>query len=192
MAATAGVRAMFDMLERGLQPDPADPAVLARLKAGAGRREVVGAAPVRAAGRPVACHRCRAPANNGPPTGMPLFQLPSPAPWHCRRLVAATTAPTPPLPGFSHDVSGERPNRSFMPPSAAVPPTSRAPRLPVGRATPRKARDSSIRVDTTRLDQVLNLVGRNRPDQEPPERIAHGHPQRPCPTPTPCTPSIRR
>jgi len=33
MAATAGVRDMFTMLEHGTQPDPADPVVLARLKA---------------------------------------------------------------------------------------------------------------------------------------------------------------
>ena len=41
LAATAGVRRMFDRLEQGMQPEPADPALLAGLKAVLDRKSVV-------------------------------------------------------------------------------------------------------------------------------------------------------
>jgi len=43
--------------------------------------------------------------------------------------------------------------------SAASPPTSPATAVPTGRRESEKTRDNSIRVDTSRLDQVLNLSG---------------------------------
>jgi two-component system chemotaxis sensor kinase CheA len=55
---------------------------------------------------------------------------------------------------------------------------------PVGRRDSEKARDNSIRVDTARLDQVLNLSGEIGLTKNRLNSAAHGNPQRPTGTET--------
>ena len=164
MAATAGVRDMFGVLERGTQPDPADPIVLARLKAALAGEPLASvaapAAPVAAAPATIAA----APAaSSAAPTGASpdwnnLFSAVTGA--AAPEAAMAATGVTAAAPHVSHDVSGETPEKIIQ---AAVGRRSAdkpgAQSVPVGRRETEKTRDNSIRVDTTRLDQVLNLSG---------------------------------
>jgi two-component system chemotaxis sensor kinase CheA len=159
MAATGSVRTMFDMLERGLQPDSADPSLLAKLKSALAAKKGSTAAAVATA--PVAVASPAAPAGDGPDWNA-LFNV----------VAAVGTAPataTAPgiaaegvnlAPDFSHDVASETPEQIIH---AAIGRRATdkpgATTVPVGRRDTEKVRDSSIRVDTTRLDQVLNLSG---------------------------------
>ena len=162
MAATGSVRAMFDMLERGLQPDSADPSLLAKLKSALAAKK--GATATVAATAPVAIAPQAAPAgaNGDGPDWNALFNV----------VATVGTAPaTSAAPGiaaegvnlapdFSHDVASETPEQIIH---AAIGRRATdkpgATTVPVGRRDTEKVRDSSIRVDTTRLDQVLNLSG---------------------------------
>ncbi|MBK9019108.1 MAG: chemotaxis protein CheA [Sulfuritalea sp.] len=156
LAATAAVRGMFDMLERGLQPNAADPALLADLKAAlAGQAPAAANAPVPAA-PPPAAGAAAAPmvAGDGGPDWNTLFAAIATPP----AVVSATGAVPAAMPG-STAVAEKTPDaivnaaigrRAGDKPGAAA---------PAGRRDSEKARDMSIRVDTVRLDQVLNLSG---------------------------------
>jgi two-component system chemotaxis sensor kinase CheA len=157
MAATGSVREMFGALEQGVQPRAADPALLERLRqAIAGKLSAsapaaaasVAAVPVTAA---TTVPKSAAAATPGAPDWNQLFNA-----------VAAASAPPPaaslsggaPVPGkqvpdeiIQHAV-GRR---------AADKPGYQGPTG--GRREGEKQRDNSIRVDTARLDQVLNLSG---------------------------------
>ena len=157
LAATGSVRDMFDMLERGLQPAAADAMLLARLQAAlAGElgADAPSIAPPPAKAPPAA----PAGGASGPDWDTLFTALTKPA----GNVGSATEANSPasasPNP-LSHDVSGETPEqiihaalgrRSTDRPGSAA---------PSGRRENEKTRDSSIRVDTARLDQVLNLSG---------------------------------
>jgi len=155
MAATAGVRDMFGMLERGVQPDPADPDVLARLKAAlAGEPLASVAAPVVAVAAPAASSP--APAGSGPDWNN-LFSAVTGAAAPAAAMEA--TGMTPAAPHVSHDVSGETPEQIIHAAVGRRAADKPGAQVPVGRRETEKARDNSIRVDTTRLDQVLNLSG---------------------------------
>ncbi|HLA36296.1 MAG TPA: chemotaxis protein CheA [Rhodocyclaceae bacterium] len=175
MAATAGVREMFAQLEFGTQPDAADPVVLSKLKAALAGQ--LGAAPPAAASEPVATSK---PAATSPvalaptpsaaePTGPDWNNLyaavtgaapvaasvPSAPPPPQAPVIAAAPPPPPPLPAVA---SGEPEQiiQAAVGRRAADKPGAVAP---VGRRDVEKTRDNSIRVDTSRLDQVLNLSG---------------------------------
>ncbi len=164
MAATAGVRDMFGMLERGVQPDPADPDVLARLKAAlAGEPLNPAAAPVAPVASPAAVVAAAPPA---------AVQTPDGAGPDWSKLFSAVTAATGPAaamaatgvgPGataIGHDVAVATPEQVIR--AAVGRRASDKPgalQVPVGRRDAERTRDNSIRVDTTRLDQVLNLSG---------------------------------
>jgi two-component system chemotaxis sensor kinase CheA len=153
LAATASVRRIFDEVESGQKPAPAEAALLARLRAVVNKEAPAPAAP--------------APA--GP--------------------ASAPTAPTPSAPAAKSPVKGEADWEAFYkliteaplatpasaPVAAVVTAPERAPspgrrtsddpaveEAPAGRrATDKVAvtRDTTIRVDTERLDQVLTLSG---------------------------------
>ncbi len=143
MDATGAVRDMFDSLEHGVQPGPAAPQLLEALKqAIAG--ELGEAAPAAA------------PAG-GPDWGGLMQAVSSPQ----VPAVAASAAPVPtPVVDLHHDVANKSPEeiikqavgrRAIYKPCYQGAPTSRR--------DGEKTRDNSIRVDTARLDQVLNLSG---------------------------------
>jgi two-component system chemotaxis sensor kinase CheA len=163
MAATAGVRDMFGVLERGTQPDPADPAVLARLKAAlageplasvAASASPVVAAPVAIAAVPAA----GSPAPTGDsPDWNNLFTAVTGA--AAPEAAMAATGVTSAVPKVTHDVSGETPEQIIHAAVGRRSADKPGAQVPVGRRDTEKTRDNSIRVDTTRLDQVLNLSG---------------------------------
>ncbi len=161
MAATAGVRDMFGMLEHGAQPDPADPEVLARLKAAlAGELVAAPAASVASvAVAPVAVPAAgsAAPAVGVGPDWNNLFSAVTGAAAPAAAMAAVGTASAGPR--TSHDVSGESAEQIIHAAVGRRAADKPGAQVPVGRRDTEKTRDNSIRVDTTRLDQVLNLSG---------------------------------
>jgi two-component system chemotaxis sensor kinase CheA len=149
MAATGTVRDMFGHLESGVQPPPADAQLIADLKAAiAGELTAPAAAAVPA---PVA-----APAAV-PAAGPDWNQLYGAV---AGTVPAESAAAAPAEPAMHTQVAGQTPEaviqhavgrRSTDKPGAVS--------APVGRRDTEKTRDNSIRVDTSRLDQVLNLSG---------------------------------
>jgi two-component system chemotaxis sensor kinase CheA len=153
MDATAGVRNMFDALGQGVQPDPAPQALLASLKqAIAGQAESAPTADaVPAVVAPVAAPQ---PAAAGPDWGgllQAVTNVPLPAP---------AVAEAAPIAELHHEVAGKSPDqiiKEAIGRRVADKPGYQGP--PVSRREGEKTRDNTIRVDTSRLDQVLNLSG---------------------------------
>ncbi len=151
MAATGTVRDMFGHLESGTQPPPADAALIANLKAALAGELVAPLASPAPVTPPV-------PAATTPATSPDWDQLfgavaGTPA-------AAVPPAPTSVEPGMHTQVTGQSPEviiqHAVGRRAADKPGTMSAP---VGRRPEEKSRDNSIRVDTSRLDQVLNLSG---------------------------------
>ena len=152
MAATKGVREMFGELGQGVQPQPADPHVINALRVALeGESPELPAAPAA----PQAVET--APASDEPDwnalhsavTGKeaePVTQ---------GELITKLEAEVPPAPG----------EISISPQPAAVAPTGRrasdqpSSQAAAGRRADERGRENTIRVDTSRLDQVLNLSG---------------------------------
>ncbi len=152
MAATKGVREMFGELGQGVQPQPADPHVINALRVALeGESPELPAAPVA----PQAVET--APASDEPDwnalhsavTGKeaePVTQ---------GELITKLEAEVPPALG----------EISISPQPAAVAPTGRrasdqpSSQAAAGRRADERGRENTIRVDTSRLDQVLNLSG---------------------------------
>ena len=154
MGATAAVRDMFSYLERGSQPPAADPDLLAGLKAAIAGELMpsgVAATPVSTPA-PAATPATAAPA--GGPDWDKLFQAVAGAP-----AVATPAPPEDVTAVVHHDVSGETPEQIVQRAIGRRATDKPGYQGPVGRRTEEKTRDNSIRVDTSRLDQVLNLSG---------------------------------
>jgi two-component system chemotaxis sensor kinase CheA len=169
MAATNGVREMFNELGQMVQPQPADPQVIAALR-GALEIEVPGATtpPPAAEVPPLAPATSAAPEPNltgaGEPdwdqlhaaiTGQPAAQgefiakaeAPAVAPTTIAATSAGTAATVTPAGTPAPSAFGRRTtDRPGGQPTAA-------------RRTEERGRENTIRVDTARLDQVLNLSG---------------------------------
>jgi two-component system, chemotaxis family, sensor kinase CheA len=159
MAATKGVRDMFGELGQMVQPQPAEAHVIAALKGA-----LLGEAPAPVAAAPVEA----APVQAAPAaaSGEPDWNV----------LHAAVTGqPAAPAQGeiiTKAETAGAGAAQAAPPVAAAAPAAAQAP-SPFGRrtsdrpATPPSAsrrveergRENTIRVDTSRLDQVLNLSG---------------------------------
>jgi two-component system chemotaxis sensor kinase CheA len=153
MAATKGVREMFGELGQGVQPQPADSHVINALRVALeGESPELPAAPVA----PQAAEKT-APASDEPDwnalhsavTGKeaePVTQ---------GELITKLEAEVPPALG----------EISISPQPAAVAPTGRrasdqpSSQAAAGRRADERGRENTIRVDTSRLDQVLNLSG---------------------------------
>ena len=152
--ATGAVRQMFGALEGGVQPGPADPKLIANLKAAIAGETRAPAAPVAS---PATVAQPQSPAGAqsvaGEPDWSQLFAAVSGVP---------VTSPAPAQssqPAVHHEVSGETPEQIIQ--AAIGRRTTDKPGYqgPIGRRETEKSRDNSIRVDTSRLDQVLNLSG---------------------------------
>jgi two-component system chemotaxis sensor kinase CheA len=165
LGATGAVRDMFGALERGVQPHPADPALLIGLKAAIAGQPVAAvasvAAPVAAVPAVVVVTPVAAAAT-GPDWNAlhdAVVGVASPA-----AAIEATGIAVPPAPTFSAPdmhttVDGKAPEEIIQ--QAVGRRTTDRPSGtgPIGRRETEKVRDNSIRVDTSRLDQVLNLSG---------------------------------
>ena len=160
MAATKGVREMFGELSQGVQPQSADPGVLGALHAALGEGSAVAhASPAVAAPPP---QPAAAAAQGGDPdwnalhaaaSGQPASQAAAPvaaavAPASSAELVVQP-AGTPATAAAAQSAPSPYGRRSTDKPGGAA----------VGRRTEERARENTIRVDTARLDQVLNLSG---------------------------------
>jgi two-component system chemotaxis sensor kinase CheA len=167
MAATKGVRDMFGELGQMVMPQPADPTVIAALQGalsgqmpGAATPPVLPAEPV-----PAKAAASAAPGSGSEPdwqalhatlTGQPVGAAVTQGELITKAEAAPAPAPAPA--GAVAPVAGD-------PPGTPSPFGRRATDRPGGqptsarRAEERGGRESTIRVDTSRLDQVLNLSG---------------------------------
>ncbi|HET7775271.1 MAG TPA: chemotaxis protein CheA [Azospira sp.] len=151
MAATKGVRDMFGELSGGVQPRPAPDDILA------GLRQVLegGAAPapVAVAVAEVPATPAAAPSQPGEPDWQALHAAVTGVP-----VVVAPAAVAP----AAAVVPAEGQVQPHFPPSGRrVADKPGAGSAPAGRRVEERAavRENTIRVDTARLDQVLNLSG---------------------------------
>lgn len=150
LAATASVRQMFGDLERGTQPAPAAPALIAKLRAavdGEDGAEVPAAEPGLAAAVKV--------PRQGEPDWDVLYETVT-----GKAVVPATKAPAPVAvetgPATVRTESEDPVVKAALGRRATDVPGASGP---TGRRETERQRDNSIRVDTARLDQVLNLSG---------------------------------
>ncbi|WP_374244545.1 chemotaxis protein CheA [Zoogloea sp.] len=169
LSSTGSVRDMFGYLEQGVQPPAADPHLIEDL-----RRAIAGelthvsapAAPAPAVPAPVAVAPAAAPSADGldwnelleAVTGTPAA---APAPL-AAPVLQAVPAPAPaPVTMHQSDAELARKTPDEVIKAAVGRRATDRPGAtgPVGRRDTEKARDNSIRVDTSRLDQVLNLSG---------------------------------
>lgn len=159
MAATKGVREMFGELGQMVQPQPADPTVIAALQGA-----LSGEAPVAIVAAPAAAAPSPAAAPAGAPnepdwsilhaavSGQPVASATAPSEVISKAdAIAVTPAAGVPAPAAAQ-------------PAAASPYGRRAVDRPGGQPTnarrsEERVRENTIRVDTSRLDQVLNLSG---------------------------------
>jgi two-component system chemotaxis sensor kinase CheA len=166
LAATAGVRSMFNQLSQGILPSAADPDVIASLKA-LQSGDPAPAAPAA----PAATAAPAAPAASGTPQAA-AGQGNAPDWDELHAAISGATAlvpaspqgATPPpasvsvVPAAEHDAhpDAETIIKNALGRRATDKPGVSAP---TGRRVEERQRDTSIRVDTSRLDQVLNLSG---------------------------------
>jgi two-component system chemotaxis sensor kinase CheA len=139
MAATGTVRDMFTELSSHVQPQAADPAIIANLEA-ALAGQALNAGGSQPAAEPAAPVAEAAPQAEAGAAGDDIN-------WDALHAVL-TGAPVP----------------QQAAPAAAAPPAetiSRTPMMGGGGASPQQSlqKETTIRVDTVRLDQVLNLSG---------------------------------
>ena len=173
--STAAVRDMFDSLEQGVQPAPADPSLMDKLREALAGELGVGepAAAPRPAPAPAPVVAVAAPAPA--PAPAPVEASPDGLDWNML-FESVTGAPAAPQAAPSLPVAVAVPEPVVMHQSDAEL-ASKTPEEvikaavgrrstdkpgatgPVGRRDSEKQRDNSIRVDTARLDQVLNLSG---------------------------------
>ena len=160
LAATAAVRRMFDDLARGGQPEASDSALLAALRAilsggSAPEAKCDKAAPSGPKSEAVASDKPAAPvkpATAGKPTSAANKNGGNTAEPDWEAFYTAITQPPPQAP--ARDATRPQGRRASDDPGPDEAPLGR-------RATDKIAvpRDATIRIDTTRLDQVLTLSG---------------------------------
>ena len=147
MAATKGVREMFGELGQGVQPQPADHAVITAL-----RIALEGELP-----EPLAASVAPASASGEPDWDALHSAVTGQAASPKTQVELITKAETDSTPVFAEV--------SVSPPPAAVSPAGRratdqaSGQAATGRRADERGRENTIRVDTSRLDQVLNLSG---------------------------------
>ncbi len=146
MNATAGVRDMFAELSQARQPSAADPNVLSAIEALLDG----GSVPAPAAAPPTAAQAMMAPAAS---TAAPSAE--GGVDWNMLYHALLGTAAPVAAPAVA-----EAPKQVMTPAAAALAPAPAKPAAakPAAAAMP-AAKDTTIRVDTARLDQVLNLSG---------------------------------
>ena len=152
MAATKGVRDMFGELGQGVQPRPAPDEVLSALRVALAP---AAAAPAAAPAAPSAPAAPDAPAAEGGPDWQALHGAvtgqPAPATTSTEVIAKGDSLPAAPTAPAAPPPYGRR-----MTDKPGAPQAAGQGRRVEERAA---ARENTIRVDTSRLDQVLNLSG---------------------------------
>lgn len=172
LGATAAVRSMFGDLERGMQPASADAALLNNLKqALVGKlsgQAAAPAAPAAAAAKPAAAPASVPSGNeaNGPDWDAYYHAVTGITP--TGKAVATPVPSSVPMPQVQ-DIPEQDDEQHLSEDAAQKIITAAVGRRatdkpgyqgpPGGRREGERQRDNSIRVDTSRLDQVLNLSG---------------------------------
>lgn len=159
LSSTGAVRDMFGYLEQGVQPVAADPHLIDNLRlAIAGSLSAAARSVPEVVPAPVAV-QAKAPEAKDGLDWNALFTTVTGA------LPAAAAAPevpaAPPVPMHQSDDELARKSPEQIIKAAVGRRATDKPGAsgPVGRRDSEKQRDNSIRVDTARLDQVLNLSG---------------------------------
>ncbi|MDR2787780.1 MAG: chemotaxis protein CheA [Candidatus Accumulibacter sp.] len=176
MAATQGVRSMFGELSQGVQPRPAPEEVINALRIALQEKDAVEPAP---AAPTAAAHATGAAAPVARAEGAVAPEAQSGPDWqalHATITGQTNAAPPPPPPVVTAKppaggvAAPEGETVAHLPPegrratekpaAAAAAPAAGSGATPGWRAEEKIApRESTIRVDTARLDQVLNLSG---------------------------------
>jgi two-component system chemotaxis sensor kinase CheA len=157
LEATGVVRDMFGYLERGQQPPPADAGLIAGLKATISGQPLTRANPAPA---PAPVVQQTAPVSAAPgssPDWGDLFKAVTGGTTPASSSAGTSAAPEAAV--VHHDVTGESPEQIIQHAIGRRVSDKPGYQGPVGRRDSEKARDNTIRVDTSRLDQVLNLSG---------------------------------
>jgi len=152
LAATAAVRPMFDSLSHAIQPDPADASLLAALHQAANGTQVV--APAAAAATTAA----RAPVREASQRTSVMGGVDWEAFYHAIVSGSAEPSATKATPVVAAVATASLPAPATSPVHAeqdAPAPVRREPE----KAAPTGGKESTIRVDTVRLDNVLTLSG---------------------------------
>lgn len=175
--STAAVRDMFDSLEQGVQPAPADPSLMDKLREalagelGAGEpaaapQPAPAPAPVVAAPAAVAVAPAAMPAAESADDGLDwnmLFESVTGTPAAPQPAVSLPATVVMPGPVVMHqsdaELASKTPEEVIKAAVGRRATDKPGATGPVGRRDTEKQRDNSIRVDTARLDQVLNLSG---------------------------------
>ena len=153
LAATSAVRDMFGDLERGVMPHAADGALIASLQGA-----IQGVTPLSAATTPappavatkVAAGSSQLTSAGAGPDWQLLMSAVTGARAPSTAAVQAALPPAEPELAPEKIISAALGRRATDRPGVSG---------PTGRREPERVRDNSIRVDTARLDQVLNLSG---------------------------------
>ena len=156
MAATATVRDMFDFLERGTQPRAAEPDLIARLMQAIADMPTAGRADPRdeALSAGAAVESGSGPADGAPAGGLDWTRL------H-QAVTGVGHPPEKAAPSAGTQIAVRKTPEQIIGSALGRRASDRpgAMSTPVGRREGERQRDTSIRVDTARLDQVLNLSG---------------------------------
>lgn len=162
MAATSNVRDMLGSLERGMQPEAASPGILHTLEM-AISGDIDGNSAASSAPAPAPIIAGAAAASEGPDWGSLLQAVTGTAPSASARPAAVVSTPAEESASQASEqadtgeaVVGQIIQHAVGRRSADRP---GAAGIPMGRRDIEKIRDNTIRVDTARLDQVLNLSG---------------------------------
>jgi two-component system chemotaxis sensor kinase CheA len=161
MTATGIVREMFNELSQSRQPSPADPSVLASIEALLAGQAAPAAtsAPAAVAVAPTPTQAMMAPP---PSTSAPAAAATGGPDWTAlyHGLLGTTPPATAAAPTAAAPTAPTAPQAITSPAAAALAPAPARPAAKAAAPVPAAAaKDTTIRVDTARLDQVLNLSG---------------------------------
>ncbi len=144
MAATATVRDMFGFLAQARMPEAADKDLLLELDA------VLAGEKAMQVWKNQAAHTPQEPVDVQPVSAPPTAPAGAPA----------TEGAGPDWRVLYHALLGTKPDEAAAPAPAAVPARAESrPAAGKGAPPPAAAKETTIRIDTVRLDQVLNLSG---------------------------------
>jgi two-component system chemotaxis sensor kinase CheA len=151
LAATSAVRQMFDDMRAQGSPEPADPALLAALTAWVAG-ENVAPAPAVAAAAPAAVTATAAPAAPGlGADGIDWAALHAAVTGVDPVPTATTTATAEPGSGTAAPATTDS--------AAAAPAPAKAPAAAARSGKSGDAKETTLRIDVERFDQILNLSG---------------------------------